>query len=52
MYRCIKENGIPIRYNWTNIGNKKANDINVHITFSDGLFIMKKGEVEELNQIH
>lgn len=47
-YRCIKENGIPIKFNWTNIGNQKANDINLHITFSDGLLIMKKGEVEEL----
>lgn len=48
MYRCIKENGIPIKFKWTNIGNQKANDINVHITFSDGLLIMKKGEVDEL----
>lgn len=46
-YESIQKNAIPFKLEYRNIGNRKANDIHIHVSFSNGLFLMSKEEVDE-----
>lgn len=49
-YQNIKKNAIPFIISYKNQGNKKANDVHIKVCFSDGLLIMKKKSVEEIEE--
>lgn len=46
-YESMHKNTIPFKVEYRNIGNKKANDIHIHISFSKGLIIMSKEEIND-----
>lgn len=47
-YQNIKKNAIPFSITYKNQGNEKANDVHIRVDFSDGLIIMEKKSVNEL----
>lgn len=47
-YENVKNNSIPFEVEYKNIGNKKANDIHICVSFSEGLQIMTKTNVEKM----
>lgn len=47
LYKSIEKNAIPFQLKYSNIGNQKANDVNICIVFPKDLLLISKDKVEK-----